>query len=58
MKINFLGGQPIFFFLIVLNNLPLKLLDAQMLFWSVFFKTHKKKLLTTKNSQNDVFDSQ
>ena len=51
MKINFFGGQPIFFLLIVLNNLPLKLLDAQMLFWSVFLKTHKKKLLINHQKQ-------
>ena len=38
--------------------LALKTIHAQMLFWSVFLKTHKKTLVTTKNSQNGVFDSQ
>ena len=38
--------------------LALKTLDAQMLFWSVFLKTQKKTLLTAKNGQNGVFDSQ
>ena len=28
-----------------------------MLFWSVFLKTHKKTLLTAKNSQNGIFES-
>ena len=52
----FLGGQPILFskFFPVL---AFKTIDTQMLFWSVFFKLHKKPLLTAKNCQNLVFDS-
>ena len=36
--------------------LALKIIDAQMLFWSVFLKTHKKMLLTAENGQNGIFD--
>ena len=34
-----------------------KTIEAQMLFWSVFFKT-QKKLLIAKNGQNSIFDGQ
>ena len=33
----------------------LNTIDAQMLFWLVFLKTHKKKLLTAKNAILAVF---
>ena len=39
-----------FLFVIVL-----KTIDAQILFRSVFFKMHEKKLLIFKNGQNGVF---
>ena len=38
--------------------LAFKTIDTQMLFWSVLLKTHKKLLLTSKHSQNGVFDGQ
>ena len=44
---RFFGGQLI---------LALKTVDTQMVFWSIFFKLHFKKLLTAKNGQNGVFD--
>ena len=56
-KMPFFGGQQI----VVLNFfsvLAFKTIDTQMLFWTVFLKTHKKPLFTAKNGQNGVFDSQ
>ena len=38
--------------------LALKTIDAQMLFDQFFVKVHKKTLLTAKNGQDGVFDSQ
>ena len=32
----------------------LKTIDAQIFFWSVFLKTHKKKILTVKNAISAV----
>ena len=34
-----------------------KTIDAQMFFWSVFLKTHKKKLLNIKNAILAIFGS-
>ena len=53
----FLGVNQ-FLFLILFSVLAFKTIDTQMLFWSVFLKTHKKPLLTIQNGQNGVFDSQ
>ena len=36
--------------------LAFKKIDAQMLFWSIFFKIHSKKLIIAKNSHYGVFD--
>ena len=38
--------------------LAIKTIDKNMIFWSVFWKTHKKTLLTANNGQNGVFDGQ
>ena len=54
----FLEGQPIFFQFFSSSVLAFKTIDTQMLFLTVFFKTHKKMLLTAKNSQNGVVGSQ
>ena len=34
--------------------LALKTVDAQMLFWSIFFLVTKLKLITAKNGQNGI----
>ena len=52
-KCSFWGSTNFFNFFSVL---AFKTIDTQMLFWSVFLKTHKKPLLTAKNGQNGVFD--
>ena len=39
----------------VLFVIVLKTIGTQMLFGSVFFKMHEKKLLIFKNGQNGVF---
>ena len=53
-KHSTLGGQTIF-----LNNffsvLTFNTIESPMFFWSVFFKTQEKKLLTAKNGQNGIF---
>ena len=37
------------------SDSALKTIDAQMFFWSVYLKTHKKKLLTVKNAIFAIF---
>ena len=53
---HFFGGQLILFLNFVFSVLALKTVDTQMVFWSIFFKLHFKKLLTAKNGQNGIFD--
>ena len=38
-------------------NIFLKTMNTQMLFCSVFLKTHKKKLLTAKNAILAIFEN-
>ena len=45
-KMRFFGGQP--FFYSFFSVLAFKTIDAQMLFWSVFLKSHTQKVINPK----------
>ena len=53
-KCLFLGSTN-FFSVLAFKTLEI---DTQMLFWSIFFLTHRKPLLTAKDGQNGVFGGQ
>ena len=44
------------YFFIFFFCFSFKTVDTQMLFWSIYFKMYKKKLITAKNGQTGVFD--
>ena len=47
---RFFGGQPIFY-----SVLAFKTIDAQMFFWSVFLKSHKKSSVLIDKSSGEVY---